>query len=380
MIDIKDKRMCCGCSACVQVCPAECIHWHEDAEGFSYPVVDLPMCLHCDKCEDVCPMIHPLKPTEPEAIAGASNPEEDIRMASSSGGIFSMLADSVLADGGVVFGAAFDDEWVTHHVMAENTEQLAALRGSKYLQSCMGDSIKETERILREGRRVLFSGTSCQIAGLRKVVGRHPGLLAVDVVCHSIPSPKVWRQYLTETAEAKGVVPAGISSVSFRDKRFGWKDFSVVIKASEGGGEEEVLSQPSRENAYMRGFLKGLYSRPACSNCPAKKFASGADITIADFWGVEEFYPGNDDDRGITLVFTLTDKGHEALEKLGAETFSATLEQAMAHNPRITDPAEPHPKRDEFFSNLGIIPVEEMVWKYAKPTLYGKIKNKLRKS
>lgn len=375
MIDIKDKRMCCGCSACVQVCPAECIHWQEDGEGFAYPVVDLPMCMHCDKCEDVCPMLHPYRPEEPLYICGAKNPDEDIRRESSSGGIFSLLAGKTFAEGGVVFAAAFDREWTVRHIQAGSVGELGALRGSKYLQSRMEDTIKEIEKLLREGRKVLFCGTSCQAAGLRKVVGHHPGLLITDVVCHSIPSPKVWKQYLTETAKAAGMDPEEISYVSFRDKSKGWRDFSVVIKA----GEKTVLAETSRENAYMRGFLKGLYSRPACGNCPAKAFASGADLTIADLWGADEFFPDRDDDRGITLIFAITGKGKEVLENLGAEKFEVTPGQATARNPRIMSPAAPHPKREDFFRGLGSAAVSDMVWKYARPTLYGRIKNKLGK-
>ncbi len=372
--------MCCGCSACLQVCPAACISWTEDGEGFLYPVVDLDRCLHCDVCEDVCPMLHPLPAEEPLDIIGAKNPDEGVRAASSSGGLFSMLADKTLSEGGVVFGAAFDEEWTVEHVACENTGELARLRGSKYLQSLMGDTFREIKKILTEDRPVLFCGTSCQAAGLRRLLGREPKLLVADVVCHSIPSPKVWKQYLNEKAAAKGYAASDITRLTFRDKTLGWKDFSVVaVTVDASGKEQEIIRETSRENAYMRGFLKGLYSRPACSNCPAKRFTSGADITIADFWGAYEFYPAQDDDRGITLAFALTGKGNETLASLGLDTINVTLMQATKHNPRIMSPAEPHPQRDEVFENLGKTHVEDMVWKYAKPSLKQKITGRLKR-
>lgn len=367
--------MCCGCSACVQVCPVDCIDWREDGEGFCYPVADPARCIHCGRCEEVCPMLHPLPPAEPLGIWGMKNPDAEVRLKSSSGGIFSMLAGRTLNAGGVVFAAAFDDDWSVRHIRAESEDELPPLRGSKYLQSRMGGTIREIERLLRQGRQVLFCGTSCQAAGLRRSVGFHSALLVADVVCHSVPSPKVWLQYLSETAVAGGSKPEEITFVSFRDKSRGWKDFSVVVKA----GEKSVLSQPSRENAYMRGFIKGLYSRPACSNCPAKRFASGADITIADLWGVEEFRPEANDDTGITLAFALTEKGVEAIRSIGAEMFDVTLAQATARNPRIMEPIRHHPKRKDFFAGLGKIPVEDMVWKYSRPTILEKLKNKLLK-
>ena len=372
--------MCCGCSACLQVCPATCISWTEDGEGFLYPVVDLGRCLHCDVCEDVCPMLHPLSAGEPLNIIGAKNPDEGVRTASSSGGLFSMLADKTLSEGGAVFGAAFDQEWVVEHVACDNTGEIARIRSSKYLQSLMGDTFREIKQILRGDRPVLFSGTSCQAAGLRRMLGREPGLLVVDVVCHSIPSPKVWKQYLNEKAAAKGYTVHDITRITFRDKSLGWKDFSVVAQVADGSGkEQDIIRETSRENAYMRGFLKGLCSRPACANCPAKSFASGADITIADFWGADEFYPAKDDDRGITLAFALTDKGNETLASLGLDTIDVTLEQATKHNPRIMSPAEPHQKRQDFFENLGKTPVEDMVWQYAKSSLRQKITDRLKR-
>lgn len=373
--------MCCGCSACVQVCPATCISWTEDAEGFLYPVVDLDRCLHCDVCEEVCPMLHPLPVGEPLNIVGAKNPDEEVRASSSSGGLFSMLADKTIAEGGAVFGAAFGDGWAVEHTACENEADLARIRGSKYLQSLMGDTFREIKDMLRDGRHVLFGGTSCQAAGLRRMLGGEPKLLVVDVVCHSIPSPKVWKRYLDEKAAGKGFSVRDITRVTFRDKTLGWKDFSVVAEVGGGSGERhDIIRETSRENAYMRGFLKGLYSRPACADCPAKGFASSADITIADFWGVDEFYPARDDDRGITLAFALTDKGNETLDSLGLDTIDVTLAQATRHNPRIMSPAEPHPKRDDFFENLGKVPVEDMVWKYAKPSLRQKIASRLKRN
>lgn len=378
MIEVTDKGMCCGCGACVAACPVDCIGWREDAEGFLYPLADAGRCIGCGRCEAVCPMLDPGTGTDPRAIFAVKNPDEGIRMESSSGGLFSLLAENVLDAGGAVFGAAFDTDWSVRHTEATGRDGLSALRGSKYLQSRMEDTFRKAGKHLKDGREVLFSGTSCQIAGLRNFLGRdYPGLLAVETVCHSIPSPKVWKQYLKETAGEDSV----ITSVTFRDKSRGWKDFSLVIKGRrpEDTAERTLLSQTTRGNRYMRGFLRGLYSRPSCPRCPAKAFASGADLAIADFWGADEFYPAADDNKGITLAFALTRKGEEILKKaITADSFTVSLREAVKHNPRIMSPVAAHARREEFFNNLGHIPVEKMVEDYTRRTLVQKIKRRIR--
>lgn len=360
MIVIDHKADCCGCEACVQRCPKGCIDFREDAEGFRYPQVDAERCIDCGLCERVCPVLHRDAPRAPQQVFAAKNPDEDVRRASSSGGVFSMLAQSTIDRGGVVFGAGFDDQWAVVHDCAETAEGLAAFRGSKYVQSRIGESFVRAERFLKSGREVLFSGTPCQIAGLRRFLGReYENLLTVDVVCHGVPSPAVWRRYLEGITRPEGAVGKNtvssslneipvITGISFRDKKLGWKKFGFEIRGKaafeaaensvlESGMNLEriVLSEPLTENVYMRGFLCDLYLRPVCHACPARAGRSGSDLTIADFWGIGRFYPQFDDDKGVSLVLVGSEQGAEAFARLSTEGFAVSYEQALAGNPAI---------------------------------------------
>ena len=199
MISIQDKKNCCGCGACVQRCPKQCVTMQEDSEGFLYPKVDLSVCIDCHLCEKVCPIINQGEGHEPQAVYAAKNPNEKIRMQSSSGGVFTILAEKILDEGGVVFGAAFNDKWEVEHDFVERKDELAKFRGSKYVQSKIGKSYRNVETFLKEGRKVLFSGTPCQIAGLKKFLRKdYENLFTVDFICHGVPSPGVFRTYLQE--------------------------------------------------------------------------------------------------------------------------------------------------------------------------------------
>ena len=242
MIDIKDKSNCCGCAACVQRCPKQCISMVEDNEGFLYPKVDTQVCVDCGMCEKVCPVINQNEERIPLGAFAAVNPDEQIRRDSSSGGIFTMLAEKTIAKGGVVFGVKFNKDWMPEFGYAETMEDIAPFRGSKYVQAIVGNAYKKAEEFLKAGRDVLFSGTSCQIAGLKKFLRKdYENLLTVDIICHGVPSPKVWNMYLEETCSklmktrtdgknsvvsAKGgEYKSCIETISFRSKINGWKKY-----------------------------------------------------------------------------------------------------------------------------------------------------------
>ena len=253
MIQIKDKSVCCGCSACVQICPKQCISLKEDKEGFLYPTVNHAFCVECGKCEKVCPELHPFEVHEPLKVYAAKHQDDAVRKVSSSGGIFTLLADMVIDEGGVVFGACFDSDWSVVHDFTETHEGLQAFRGSKYLQSRIGNTYRQAEVFLKAGRKVLFTGTPCQIAGLKKYLHKdYENLLAVDFVCHGVPSPLVWKKYLEEIiacqCEKNSVLlhsnpfisergsMAGIrkiDAISFRNKNLGWKKYSFALTLSE---------------------------------------------------------------------------------------------------------------------------------------------------
>lgn len=333
MIEIKDKHNCCGCSACAQKCPKQCISMQEDEEGFLYPNVEHENCIECGLCEQVCPVIHQNEPRRPLKVYAAINPDEEVRMKSSSGGIFSMLAEQTISNGGVVFGARFNDQWEVIHDYTETIEGLEAFRGSKYVQSTIGNNYKKAEEVLKQNREVLFSGTPCQIAGLKKFLQKeYENLFCVDVACHSVPSPLVWRDYLDHITSQKHFKITDIKSISFRNKKTGWKRYSIVIKDKEGAS---LYDDVYKKNIYMQGFLKDIYSRPSCFQCPTKGKESNSDLTIADYWGITQVHPQLDDNKGTGLILVNSRKGLNIIKHLSVIQFESEYDQAVRFNPAI---------------------------------------------
>lgn len=384
MINIQHKTDCCGCHACATVCAKHCITMLTDEEGFLYPVVDKDACTDCGLCERVCPVINQSDPRKPLKVYAAKNKNEEIRRQSSSGGIFTLLAEKVIGEGGVVFGARFDDEWNVVHSWADTIEGVAAFRGSKYVQSTIGNAYREVKDFLKQGRKVLFSGTPCQIAGLKKFLRKdYDNLLTVDVVCHGVPSPGVWRRYLdelraelrAERGVGKNTVPSSIdelpviTGISFRDKTNGWKKygFRLCYAASEAVSnsvpdsaikEEKQLLQPFRDNLFMQGFLANLYLRPSCYACAARSGKSGSDISIADFWGVQNYYPEFDDDKGVGLVLINSEKGGLVYDSIDSLNVEATYEQGFEGNNCIENSVKLPKFRSTFFSNTDVSLIE----------------------
>ena len=304
----------------------------EDEEGFLYPYVDQENCVECGLCEQVCPIIHQDEPRKPLTVYAAINPNEEIRRESSSGGIFTMLAESILDEGGVVFGVRFNEQWEVVHDYTETKEGLTSFRGSKYVQSNVGKTYQQTKYFLSQGRKVMYTGTPCQIAGLKQFLGKeYDSLLMVDVACHGVPSPLVWRDYLRSVTSNK---VGQITSVKFREKSTGWKNYSVKIC-----GQDEILfvNEPYRQNLFMQIFLKDFCLRPSCHTCPAKSGKSGSDLTIADYWGINRILPHMDDDKGTNLVIIHTNKGNMAYSELSINSMESTYEQAIRFNPAIEE-------------------------------------------
>lgn len=244
-------------------------------------------------------------------VFASHNPNSEIRRNSSSGGVFSILAENTLRNGGVVYGVAFDEHWNIAHRRIDTVEGLAALRGSKYAFSRVGEAYADAIVDLEAGRQVLFSGTPCQIAAMRKRVGETPNLLLIEIVCHGAPKHEYWTRYLAELCQIQGKTTQDIFSINFRDKRTGWKNYSFTIRFADG----KEFSQPYDDNLYLRAFLKDLTIRDACFKCPFKyPNGSRADITIGDFWGINQLAPDLDNDSGTTIVVARTEKG---LRKVG---------------------------------------------------------------
>ena len=372
MITLNDKKDCCGCSACVSICPKHCITLHEDTEGFLYPTVDGSTCIDCGLCEKVCPVIHPLPARTPLHVYAAKNPDEAIRMKSSSGGIFTLLAQQILSEHGVVFGARFDENWEVRHDYTETPEGLAAFRGSKYLQSRMGDTYATVRKFLQEHRPVLFTGTPCQIAGLYHYLRKpYDNLLTMECLCFGVPSPLVWRTYLAHKRQQDTV-----SQVNFRDKTAGWIGYHVQIQYTSRTQCSEAVSK----NAFMQGFINKLYVRPSCHQCPAKHGKSGSDLTVGDYWNIMNVHPEfNAGNRGVALVLLNTPKGEAYYQKLVTHSVETTYDEARQINNGFNEAYEPHRRRAKFFQQLPRTrSVETLIRSCLKPTLRSRIQKTLQ--
>ena len=400
MINIINKKDCCGCNACVQRCPKQCITMHVDNEGFLYPVVDTEMCIDCGICEKVCPVINQEEPQEPIKVFAAYNKDEKIREQSSSGGIFTLLAEETIKKGGVVFGVKFNKEWMPEFGYTETIEGIAPFRGSKYVQAIVGNAYKHAENFLKIGRYVLFSGTPCQIAGLKRYLRKeYSNLLTVDIICHGVPSPKVWDMYLKDTCskllkstpdeKIQSVSPMGetykscIEAISFRSKITGWKKFSFLLKLNFPTCDEKntvVFTEQFGKNNFMKAFLSDTILRPSCYTCPAKQGKSHSDITIADFWGIDAIDPAFDDDKGCGAIFINTAKG-EALYPISQTNYKEkTFNEVITYNSAYYQSCKPHPNRKKFFNKLyKATDLDSYIPKMLQPSLKLRIINKTKR-
>lgn len=327
-----------------------------DREGFLYPIVDSSKCIDCGLCEKVCPVLHPVTKEAAPLVYAAINNDEAVRMQSSSGGIFTLIAEYVLERGGVVFGACFDSDWNVIHDYTETKEGLARFRGSKYVQSNVGNSFNQVKTFLDSGRVVLFSGTPCQVAGLKNYLRKpYSNLLTVDLVCHGVPSPEIWRKYLQETIRKaygiknnKAAVNPGdyISDISFRAKDKGWKKYNVKIIFRDG----KVEMMPFFENPYMNVFLSDLSLRPSCYACPAKLNNVQSDITLADFWGVNKINPEIDDDKGCGLILIHSKEKFDFLFSIDCKLLQQQLVSVAKYNPSILSAVNEPVNRKLFWS------------------------------
>ena len=338
---------CIGCGVCENVCSIKCISMKMDEEGFRYPVINEDRCLKCNKCVRACPVENGLEiknKTELKVYA-AWNKDEIIRERSSSGGIFYLLAKTVIDQQGVAAGAGFDEEKHVRHYLVDSEEQLGLIMGSKYVQSDCSGIFKQIEEVLRDGRWVLFSGTACQAAGLRSYLGKeYDKLLCVDVVCHGAPSTKVWDRYITALAGEKD----RIGSIEFRNKRTGWKNYSLVIRDRN---REKIYEEIWHKSTYMQGFVNDLYLRKSCYQCEFKGDHLQGDITLGDLWGAEQICPDEDDDKGISLVLIRTEKGRQLFRRIAGQvkTKEIGFSEAVTYNPSVIHSTGSIQDREEFF-------------------------------
>lgn len=375
MINIKKKEECHGCHGCFNICPKKCISMEIDNEGFWYPKVDETLCINCDLCEKVCPIINIPKRENEETLAFAcKNKDENIRLESSSGGVFTLLCEMVINNNGVVFGAQYDENFNVHHGWADTIEECSKFRGSKYVQSSIGETYKIAKKFLDSGKLVLFSGTPCQISGLEAyLIKGYSNLIMVDIVCHGVPSPIVYQKYLENI---KSLNKGDIKNIQFREKSDGWKDYNFKVTFSSG-----ELIQKRTNNIYMDGFLNDLYLRPSCYECKFKKPITSADITLGDYWGVQNIHNEFDDDKGVSLILTHTKKGKQIIEDISnnMEVISTDYEYSVKCNPSIVSPVNYNKKREKLFKNIDNNNIESIIRKYNKLTLIERVIRKVKR-
>lgn len=348
MIEITDKTRCCGCHACYNICPQECITMQSDDEGFRYPVIDREECTECDLCDMVCPIMCSNKVDNQPIAYACINRDNNIRQQSSSGGVFSLIAENILGNKGIVFGAGFDADFNVEHSWVDDIDDLSRFRGSKYVQSNIGDTYKEVRGFLGQGRQVLFTGTPCQVAGLKSYLGKdYESLICADIICHGVPSPRVWQRYKEQLEE---IHHAKAERIAFRRKNYGWKLYSVSFSFDN----ETEYSKPLTEDVFMQGFLKNLYLRPSCYACSFKTLNRLSDITLADFWGIQNVLPDLDDDKGTSLVLVHSQKGAAMLADLADKMIceKVDLNTAVVYNSAAVKSVAMNPKREAFFAEL----------------------------
>jgi len=374
-IDISNKSHCSGCFACLQICPQKCTTMEYDNEGFLYPNVDKQNCISCGLCKKTCPMENEdmfVNDFNPPVTFGGWNNNMNIKMQSSSGGVFSTVAELVLNQGGVVFGAVFDDNIKLKHIMIDDVLNLGKLRGSKYVQSEIGNTYIQAKTELENDRNVLFVGTPCQIGGLYAFLNKkYDGLITIDLVCHGVPSPKIFKDYIGGLEQKYN---SKISYLNFRDKRTGWNS-GISIKA-EFGNSKEYFVIGYKDN-FITGFLNDMYLRPSCYECNFSKLPRVADISLGDFWGVANYYPELDDNKGTSLILVNNIKGKAMIEKCKNKLILKLVDYKLAlkHNPCIASSVIQNRKREQFFRNYNKKGWKYVERKYLKPPFIKKVLN-----
>lgn len=361
------QYLCCGCGTCAAVCPRKCIVMKADSEGFCYPAAEESQCVNCGKCRQMCPENQRREKSAFQPYCMISNLSDDVER-SSSGGIFPAIARNFIHRGGWVTGAGFTEDFQVIMKRIGSLDMLPDLRMSKYVQAAIPDGFFEGCRNeLEKGCPLFFCGTPCQVAAFLSFLNnrKYPNLLTGELICHGVPSPLVWKDYLRHIAERCHISADSIDRVCFRDKTFGWHKFALTVQA----GNQEVFREEIGKNLYMRLFLADVINRPSCGDCRFKAGSSGADITLGDFWKLRKIAPELDNDSGASLVLIHTETAHKILSELQFKTMREfPPETVRIVNRAFYDSFAPHPRRDEFFRDLldGKVPWDKAV-RFVKP-------------
>lgn len=360
---IANRKQCCGCLACANICPTKCITIAYDELGFVYPVVNAEKCINCNQCKSVCPCLSRKRSPKnnPNAYGGYSL-DDQCRNNSTSGGLFSEFAIRIIESGGIVFGAGFNDDMKTvHHIMVNNLEDLYKIRGSKYLQSDLGDTYSDVKKYLDNGVKVFFSGTPCQIEGLNFFLkGDYENLVTAEIICHGVPSPRLYQKYFEQKSLELG---GTIKKVCFRAEAEG-NSFKIRIETEEG----KIYSKLSTEDSYYRLFMSNNVLRESCYRCCSKGLKKRADITLGDFWGVEKCTNNIADGKGVSLVLVHTKKGRELFNSITDKVYIKKVDysKAIEGNPAFLKSYKRPHLRKKIEKDISSMDMNQLVNKYCR--------------
>lgn len=371
------KIECCGCEACANICPQNCIEMKYDEEGFLYPQVNNEQCISCGICKKICPIKNPGKRYSSEKAYIMRTRDVKLLEKSSSGGVFSGIAEYIFLKKGIVIGTVFTDDFDVVHTIAVSAEEIERMRGSKYVQSKIGNIFKNIEAMLKAGKEVCFVGTPCQVMGLKNFLKKeYKGLYTVDFVCHGVASPLIWNKYIQML---EGKFQSALKKYSFRSKHKGHHNFGTYAEFENG--QIYLRDDSSTDKDFMHmAYFNEICSRPSCHSCEFKTLERASDITIFDCWHVAELAGIYDDDKGWSTVIPHTDKGEKILKYLFQNFAHKAIDLKMAielDGGNAIYSMIPNKRREEFFKDVNLgMSCEELSKKYFKEK--GKLKIKLR--
>lgn len=377
MQKVLEKNKCSGCTACASICPKNAITMEKDKEGFMHPVIDQDKCINCGLCKRTCPVLNTKSNESINKCYVAFNKDDKEKAKASSGAIFTLIANYILDNNGIVIGAAFDKDNKLKHIAVTDNKELDKLKGSKYLQSDLTNVFKYIKENIKDNK-ILFVGTPCQVAGLKSVIKNNDNLITIDVVCHGVPSPKFFDKYIKELEENNNDT---LINYNFRDKSTGWDTYSntATFKNSK-------KTELSYNNNYMKLFLSDIALRESCFDCNFKLGNKYSDITLGDFWGVQKYYPEMYNKKGVSAIIINTNNGIEIFNTIkdNLEYKECKLNEIVSGNPSLQKSGNYPTKRSEFFEELDNKSIDELTKKYHKKKplcrrVLGKIKRIIKK-
>lgn len=371
MIEINNKKECCGCTACYTICPKKCIQMLEDNEGFKYPHVNKEKCINCRLCDKVCPILNKTETCSEKKAYIVRTKNKEVLENSTSGGFFSPLSEYIINKNGWVYGVIFNNDFEVIHYGTDKKKEVYKFRGSKYVQSNLNNIFSEIKMKLDSKTLVLFSGTPCQIEGLKNYLKfNYDNLVTLDVICHGTPSPKLWRMYIEKMSKK---YHSKIAKVNFRNKTYGYHCGTMMIEFENG----KKYYGSARTDVMLKSFFEELSSRPACYDCKFKTRNHRSDFTVYDSWNVNKLNNRlKDDDKGFTNLIVNTKKGEEILEKLkkSLECYESDFEKAIKYDGIMVEHSAIENKyRNVYYNEIDNLGVEKNLQKYVPIKFYDKI-------